>query len=61
MPTNRTSPWLTPTEAAELLGVGRGTAVRWCRTGKLPAEQTGSRRWFIARADVVALLDQADR
>lgn len=47
---------LSPGEAARMLGVTRGTLVRWAKAGKIPSFRTlgGHRRY--SRADVEAVM-----
>ena len=45
---------MTVDEAAALLGVGRVTVLRYCRSGKLEAKKV-SNRWRILRAAAVGL------
>ena len=49
---------LTVPEAAELLGISRGTAYEAARTGELPTVRLG-RRLLVPRARLEALLDGA--
>lgn len=43
--------WLSPDEAAEILGVSPGTVRRLLRTGQLPGQQFG-KLWRIPRSAV---------
>jgi len=43
--------FLTTTEAAERLGVSRGTICRWCRQGRFPGALKFARAWYIPRGD----------
>lgn len=47
---------LTVTEAAELLGISRGTAYECVRTGEIPSVTFG-RRVLVPRRRLLALLD----
>ncbi|MCP4224125.1 MAG: helix-turn-helix domain-containing protein [Actinomycetia bacterium] len=49
---------ISVTEAAKLLGIGRGTAYECVRTGELPSIKLG-RRIVIPRRALDALLDTA--
>ena len=48
------SPFLAPSEAAQLLGVTRAAVARMARLGKLPAVRVG-RNWAIPREAVEEL------
>lgn len=50
--------WLTSTEAAALMGVGRTAVNARARRGKLPSELSDGRRWF--RRDHLELVRNAD-
>jgi excisionase family DNA binding protein len=43
-----TKPYLTITEAAQVLQINRRTLESWCARGKVPTERDG-RRYMIAR------------
>lgn len=48
---------LTVEEAAELLGIGRGTAYDAVRGGTLPAKRVG-RRWLVPVGELLAYLGE---
>ena len=56
MTTNDERLTLTVTEAAELLGISRGTAYECVRTGEIPSVNFG-RRVLVPRRRLLALLD----
>ena len=56
MTTNDERLTLTVTEAAELLGISRGTAYECVRTGEIPSVNFG-RRVLVPRRRLMALLD----
>jgi excisionase family DNA binding protein len=49
---------LTIPEAAEMLGVSRGTAYEAARDGSLPTIKLGSRRIVVPRARLLAMLGE---
>jgi excisionase family DNA binding protein len=52
--------YLTLTELAKRLGVNTSTLRRWCKTGKLPAEQYG-KTWLVKETDIPANLQRDKR
>ena len=51
-------PWLSPKEAAEVLGVTKQTVLAWSRDGKLEASKIGYRTIRISAASIERLMEQ---
>lgn len=61
-PDPSTDEWLTPQQAAALVGITADTIRKWANSGVLPSQRVrpGSHRRFL-RSDVMALLAAADQ
>ena len=51
-------PWLSPTEAAAVLGVCKQTVIQWGKDGKLEASKIGYRTIRISAASIERLMEQ---
>lgn len=49
--------WMSPSEAAELLGLSHTTLLNWCKSGAVPATKLPSGR-FLLKREYVESLDQ---
>lgn len=53
----RTTATVSVTRAAELLGIGRGSAYRMARDGRLPVIELGPQRVRVKSAALLAMLE----
>lgn len=53
MPCDRQSGWLSPSDAARLLGVAPTTLERWVQAGRIPSELTQDGRRVLRRVEVL--------
>ena len=51
--------WCLPSQLASELGVHHATVLRWCHLGEIPAWQTPSGHWRIAREMAERLIAEA--
>ena len=51
---------LNVTQAADYLGVARGTLYRWIEVGKVPARKVGS-KWLLSRQQLLKFVEQPEQ